>query len=75
MDKIRVGVIGFGKWAENHAKFYLEEGADLVAISAPSEESRKRAADTFGTCTYDDYRTLLERHDIDAVSIVVPYDA
>jgi len=72
MDKIGVGVVGFGKWAENHAKFYLEEGADLVAISAPSEESRKRAAEIFGTCTYDDYRKLLERHDIDAVSVVVP---
>lgn len=72
MRNIRVGVIGFGKWAENHARFYVEEGAELVAISAPSDESRKRAYQIFGVETYKDYRDLLSRNDIDAISVVVP---
>ena len=72
MKKVRVGIIGFGKWAQCHAKSYIEEGAELVAISAPSEASRKKAAKMFGVDTYEDYRDLLARKDIDVVSIVVP---
>jgi len=70
---IGVGVIGFGGWAQRHALFYREaEDADLLAISAPSERSRRRAEELFNVDTYANYRDLLARGDIEAVSVVVP---
>ncbi len=73
MRKVRVGVIGFGPWAQNHARFYRESaGAELVAVAAPSEESRRRAVEAFGVEAYGDYRDLLARGDIEAVSIATP---
>lgn len=73
MKKIGVGVIGFGGWAQKHALFYKEaDNAELIAISALSEKSRKKAAKEFGVDTYADYRDLLARRDIEAVSIAVP---
>ena len=73
MDKIRIGIVGFGKWAQKHAECYMgEKDAELVAVSVPSEKSRKLAVEKFGVDVYKDYREMLARNDIDAVSIVVP---
>jgi len=73
MKKIGVGVIGFGGWAQKHALSYKEtKDAELLAISAPSEKSRKKAAELFNVDTYADYKDLLARNDIDAVSVVIP---
>jgi len=73
MRKVGVGIIGFGKWAQKHALFYKElHDAELLAISALSESSCKKASEEYGVDTYRDYRDLLKRRDIEAVSVVVP---
>jgi len=73
MRKIGVGVIGFGGWAQKHALSYKEtRDAELLAISALSEKSRKKAEELFNVDTYADYKDLLARKDIDAVSVVIP---
>jgi myo-inositol 2-dehydrogenase / D-chiro-inositol 1-dehydrogenase len=73
-DVIRCGVIGYGLFGAHHAKaFAAASGGELVAIAVPSDASRAAAiAAHAGAAVYADYRQLLERADIDAVSIVVP---
>ena len=73
MKKIGVDVIGFGGWAQKHSLFYKEASdAELLAVSALSEKSRKKAEEMFNVDTCADYRGLLARKDIEAVSVVVP---
>jgi len=73
MKKIGIGVIGFGGWAQKHSFFYKEASdAELLAVSALSEQSRKKAEEMFNVDTYADYRDLLARKDIEAVSVVIP---
>ena len=73
-DLVRCGVIGYGLFGAQHAKaFAAAPGAELIAIAVPSEASRAAAAAAHGgAAVYADYRQILERTDIDAVSIVVP---
>ena len=73
-DAVRCGVIGYGLFGAHHARaFAAAPGAELAAIAVPSEASRAVAtAAHAGAALYTDYRQLLERPDIDAVSIVVP---
>lgn len=69
---IKAGVIGIGNMGKNHARVYSElEEADLVAISDIDESSREIASQ-FGCGFYKDYMELLEREEVDAVSIAVP---
>lgn len=70
---IRVGVIGVGNMGRNHARIYSElSDAQLCAV-ADFDESRARAAAKRYDCRgFGDYHEMLERTDLDAVSIAVP---
>lgn len=71
-----VGVIGYGLMGKRHARLYRESGlCQLVAVAEMNEESRREAAGGLGVETYSDFRALLEREDIDAVSICLPDSA
>lgn len=84
-SKIRFGIIGAGKpnqridgknlyhgVGEYHASAIKEFG-ELVAIASKSEYSARFLAKKFGvSCIYTDYRKLLERKDIDVVTIATP---
>lgn len=84
-SKIRFGIIGAGKpnqriggknlyhgVGEYHASAIKEFG-ELVAIASRSEYSARFLAKKFAvSCIYTDYRKLLERKDIDAVTIATP---
>ncbi len=70
---IRFGLIGFGRWGNHHARTIVNtKGAELVAVSAKSEKSCRRAKERFGVDTYSEYRDMLQRKDIDIVDIVLP---
>jgi myo-inositol 2-dehydrogenase/D-chiro-inositol 1-dehydrogenase len=73
---VRFGVIGYGAWGRHHARAVTEaEGAHLTAIAARSVESRSAAAQAHPDAELvEDYRALLERPDIDVVSVVLPAD-
>ncbi len=67
-------IIGYGAWGSHHAAAVAgEEETSLIAIAANSDDSqaRSRAAHP-DAAVVGDYRELLARDDIDAVSIVLP---
>jgi len=74
MAGIGVGVIGVGVFGENHCRTYTDDpGADLKAICDANEARLNEIGDRFGVADrYTDYRALLARDDIQAVSIATP---
>jgi len=75
-DKIRFGLIGAGTVADyGHlpALSSMPE-AELVLVADISEDNLRRASEKFGVPGTRDYRELLARPDIDAVSICTPVE-
>lgn len=68
------GVIGTGVWGETHLMAYTDHpDVRLVAICDLNEELLRARAEQYGVATTTtDYRELLARDDIAAVSIVTP---
>ena len=73
-EELRFGLVGYGLWGTHHARAIENTaGARLAAVAERSDESRAAAKEAHPQVeTYDDYRQLLARNDIDAVDIVVP---
>ena len=71
---IRVATIGSGLIARlAHVPGYQNAGAEVVATADVVETRAQKLADDFGIQdVYTDYKELLKRDDIDAVSICVP---
>jgi len=75
MHIVRVGVIGCGAIAEYvHLPAYKENpAARLIAVCDINKERAKKVAEAFeAESWYIDYKELLKRDDIDAVSICTP---
>ncbi len=73
MRTIGFGIIGCGAIAPLHAESLQRiRGAKLVAAADLSEANVKRIASEYGAIPYTDYRVLLARDDIQAVSLCVP---
>lgn len=75
-DKLRIGVIGLGGIAQNaHLPAYekLLDKIELVAGSDVSEDQRNKAQERFKfTKTYSDYKEMLDKEKLDAVSVCTP---
>lgn len=72
---LRAAVIGAGSMGRNHARVYAEmDDAELVAVADPSQEALTKIAQRHRVRTYTDYHTMLEREQLDLVSVVVPTD-
>jgi predicted dehydrogenase len=73
---IRVGMIGCGKIARAHAQGYAE-AADLaqvvVCCDEWSEENAMRTAQPFGADISRDWKEVINRADVDAISICMPH--
>ena len=70
---LRVGVIGVGAMGRNHARVYSEmEQAELVAVADANADSARRVAAQYRAQAFSDYREMLAREKLDAISIVVP---
>lgn len=71
---VKVGIIGSGLIARlAHAPGYKAAGAEIVATADVVESRAKKLAADFDIAyTYTDYRELLARTDIEAVSVCVP---
>lgn len=71
--RVKVGVIGCGFWGKNHLRVYSElENVELIAAADIDEEKLKHVRKRFGVETYLDYREMLRREDLDALSICTP---
>ncbi len=69
---IRIGIIGVGSWANRIQipQVLSHPAAELVALSARTEEKLRAAGEQFGvTALYTDYEQLLARDDLDAVCL------
>ena len=71
MDKVRIGIIGTGGISHLHAGAYKRlSNVEMVAACDINEPRVKVFAEKYGVPdTYTDYKDLLARDDIDAVSI------
>ena len=74
MEQIGFGVIGTGTWGETHLKLYSTESrCRLACICDVNEELLKERAEEYGAESWTtDYKDVLARDDIQAVSIVTP---
>ena len=70
---IRVAVIGVGSMGQNHARVFADnEEVELVAVADPNEEQVLKIAGKHHAKAYTDYKEMLDKEEIDAVSIVAP---
>lgn len=75
MSKLRVGVIGCGSIARyRHLPEYTaNKDAEVVAVCDIKPDRAKKRAQQFGVADiYTDYKELIARKDIDAVSVCTP---
>jgi predicted dehydrogenase len=74
MDKLGVGIIGFGRVGHGHVRAAQNvPDVRLVAV-AELDEQRRRMAAEIGCCeTVADYRALLDRPDVHIVMIGLPH--
>jgi UDP-N-acetyl-2-amino-2-deoxyglucuronate dehydrogenase len=74
MDKLlRFGLIGCGRVAPRHADSIVElPHAHLVAVADVREQRAQRFARDYHADAHTDYRRLLDRRDLDVVSICTP---
>ena len=73
METIRVGVIGTGYMGKNHLRVYSEmEGVKLVACSDIDAQLVKHFSNLYRIQGYLNYHDLLEKEEIDAISVTVP---
>jgi UDP-N-acetylglucosamine 3-dehydrogenase len=70
MRKLGVAVIGAGFWGRNHARNLKElNETRLVAMCDKDETRAKTVAEIFGADAYSDSVKMLERDDVDAVTV------
>ncbi|PWB50036.1 MAG: oxidoreductase [Candidatus Methanoperedenaceae archaeon] len=69
---MRVGVIGGGAMGQHHIRIYNEmKDVDLVGICDTDRNRATSLANSYNTTPFFDHRELL-KHELDAVSVVVP---
>jgi len=72
-EKIRFALIGAGLIGPSHAEsIAMVEGAELAAVADIDAGKGTAFAARYGAEFYTDYREMLRRDDIDAVSIATP---
>jgi len=72
MKSVRVAVIGIGNIGRQHVRNYFEiPEADLIAIADINKDAERIAA-KYGTKFYQDFQEMLQKEEIDAVSVAIP---
>lgn len=75
-EKLKIGIIGSGGIAQGcHMRGYaaIPDLCEIVATCDVNEATAKAAAEKFGVAkTYTDYKEMLEKEDLDAVSVATP---
>jgi len=72
-EKLNTAVIGVGNMGRHHARVYTQlDGVNLVAVADPDRKNGQDIARKYGCRYYDDYREMLTKERIDAISSAVP---
>ena len=70
---LKVAVIGVGTMGKHHARVYSSlDNCELVAVSDVGKEAADAVASQFSCKSYTDYKEMLEKENLEAVSIAVP---
>lgn len=69
---VRLGVVGLGFMGQTHATNAEEFGHEVVAGVDPLENMREEFARTYGAATYEEFETMYEAEDLDAVVVSTP---
>ena len=73
MKKVRVGIIGMGLRGQEHLKIYSQlPEVEVVAVSDIIKEKIVKISKEYNVSAYTDYIEMLEKEDLDAVSITTP---
>ncbi len=76
MAKCRIGVIGVGTFGINHLRCFRQLGyigaAELVAAADLNEQLLEERTREFNFKPYKDYREMLEKEQLDGVTVVTP---
>ena len=76
MKKIKIGIIGSGGMARHHlSRFAPMETAEVVAIASRNEQTGNQLAAAHKAIFVPDWRSLVEREDIDGVVICTHNDS
>ena len=67
-----IGIVGLGGMGTHHARNVADLDADVVAGSDVVTEARDDFAREFDAVTFDDFETMLDEMDLDAVVITTP---
>ncbi|MDQ7095579.1 Gfo/Idh/MocA family oxidoreductase [Desulfosporosinus sp. PR] len=71
--KMRFAIIGCGRIAPKHAESIVAlPEAELVAVCDILPEQAQKFADKYGADPYTDYKEMLQREDVDVVTIATP---
>ena len=79
-DRVRIGIIGLGGMGNQHLKWFADlPGVDVVALCDVDKEHLDKSLQTLSGLQpqikaegYSDFRRLLDRKDIDAISCATP---
>ena len=71
---MNIALIGCGRISKNHFEsiIALDGKLNLVAVCDSKEDRAKEASEKYGGDWYTDYQTMLNRDDIDIVSVCTP---
>jgi len=77
MDQVKVAVVGTGIWGTMHIRAYRQHpSAELVAVCDLDEARARAAAEANGVPgVYTSVAEMLEKEDLDAVSVATPDNA
>ena len=73
---LRIGIVGSGIFGQMHLKAFTrlqhEGKAELAAIADIVREKREKAAQDYSVKPYEDYREMIEKEKLDAITVVTP---
>ncbi|MEM5852888.1 MAG: Gfo/Idh/MocA family oxidoreductase [Candidatus Aenigmatarchaeota archaeon] len=72
MSELKAGVIGLGSMGQHHARHYFNfRDVNLVAVS-DVDDNKAEIAKKYNCKFFNDYKEMLEKENLDIVSIAVP---
>ncbi|MDI2097724.1 Gfo/Idh/MocA family protein [Ruicaihuangia caeni] len=72
MSELRLGLFGAGLIGREHAQYAQQaQGVELVAVADPTDAAKQLSAE-LGARHYNDYASLLEAGEVDAVIVALP---